>query len=316
MKTHVSKLCVLLLGFAFAMPALSQNLVAGGNMEDESAWNIHYFTDPPEPAYEFNYTDSLPKFGRGGCLHILQGEAFGQCLFWQRLTLIAGETYRATGAIAGLDYLGGPSGGGAWYQLYIDPLDVDVTAGDYNPGAIKFFNMDGWQADFPETFDDFWESVNLYAGMPEAPYYTAPGTPGEEVDITFGIKFGQWWSDYAGTLFELLVDDIYLFPMTEAGIPTSVESEKVSPNTFGLAQNYPNPFNPTTTIRYTLRQSGRVRLTVIDLLGKTVATLVDGVQQACSNSIRFDGSDLSSGVYFCKLEAGSQVFTNKMMVMK
>lgn len=78
MKTHVSKLCVLLLGFAFAMPALSQNLVAGGNMEDESAWNIHYFTDPPEPAYEFNYTDSLPKFGHNGCLHLYQGEAFGQ----------------------------------------------------------------------------------------------------------------------------------------------------------------------------------------------------------------------------------------------
>jgi hypothetical protein len=177
--------------------------------------------------------------------------------------------------------------------------------------------MDGWQPEFPvDPFDDLWETVNLYAGMPEAPYYTAPGTPGEEVEVTFGIKFGQWWSDYAGTTFELLIDNVYLFPMTQAGVVSAVEPEASSPEGFALAQNYPNPFNPSTTIRYTLKQAGPVKLTVFDLLGHAVATLVDGAQAAGGHSIRFDASDLSSGVYFCKLEAGSRVLTQKMMLMK
>ena len=289
---------------------------AGGDLEDESPWKVNY--NPPgtvEPTFEFNYTDSLPKFGQGGCLHVLCGEAWGQGLLYQRIKLIAGETYRATGAIACLGYAGGPTGGGAWYQMYIDTAQV-IEGAEYNPGAIKFFNMDGWQADFPEIFDNFWESENLYAGVPSAPYYTPPGTPGEEVEVTFGIKFGQWWTDYTGTGFELLVDDVYLFPMTEAGITTSVESKTVSPNTCDLAQNYPNPFNPKTMIKYTIRQAGQIRLTVFDLLGHEVATLVDSRQAAGPYSVQFDGSGLSSGVYFYKLETGSQVITRKMMLMK
>jgi len=295
---------------------VESSINAGGTMEDESAWNIHYFVSPEEPTYEFNYTDSLPKFGEGGCLYLFQGEANGQLLFWQRIMLVAGETYRATSAIACLDYYAGPSGGGAWYQLYIDPTDVDETATDYNPGAIKFFDMDGWQADFPDIFDNLWESENLGGGMPEAPYYTVPGTPGEQVEVTFGIKFGQYWGDYAGTLYELLVDNVYLFPMTEAGMTTSVSSETESPATCDLAQNYPNPFNPTTAIPYTLDKAGQVRLTVFDVLGRTVATLVDDIQQTGLHSVRFDGSKLSSGVYFYTLETGSYRLTQKMMLMK
>ena len=108
--------------------------------------------------------------------------------------------------------------------------------------------------------------------MPEAPYYTAPGTPGEIVEITFGPKFGQYWPDYAGTGFELLVDEIYIFPMTEAGVISSVKAGDL-PSDFGLTQNYPNPFNPNTEIQYTLNHDGEIRLTVYDLLGQEIAIL-------------------------------------------
>ncbi|MBN1998584.1 T9SS type A sorting domain-containing protein [candidate division KSB1 bacterium] len=289
---------------------------AGGNMEDESDWNVSYFTDPPEPVYDFNFTAATPKFGHGGCLDIVQGEAFGQLLLWQRIKLIAGQTYRATAAIAALDYMGGPEGGGAWYQMYIDPLEVDETASDYNPGEIKFFNMDGWQEDFPEIFDNLWESESLGGGVDSAPYYTAEGTPGEEVEVTFGIKFGQYWADYAGTFYELLVDDVYLFPMTKAGMTTSVASKTALPTRSDLVQNYPNPFNPTTNITYHLVQPGPVELTVYDLLGHKVATLVDRIQQAGSYSVQFDASGLGSGVYVYKLTTGSHVYTQKMMLIK
>ncbi len=110
---------------------------------------------------------------------------------------------------AALDNQAG-EGGGAWYQLYIDPQDVD-TEEDYNPGETKFFNLDGWQDGFPSVFDDLFEVVSLGGGIDEAPYYTAPGTPEKEVEVTFAIKFGQWYSDYSGTFYELLVDEIGLY---------------------------------------------------------------------------------------------------------
>jgi len=296
---------------------------AGGNMENEDDWNITYFTDPEMPEYEFNFTDDTLRFGHGGNLHIFQGEAFGQLLLWQRIPLIAGETYRATGAIRALDYWGGPEGGGAWYQLYIDPEEVDETAGDYNPGAMKFFNMDGWQADFPEIFDNLWESENLYAGYPEAPYYTPAGTPGEKVELTFGIKFGHYWSDYSGTMFELLIDDVYLFPLSEAGVVTAVPEEqslKTSPE-FVLHPNYPNPFNPGTTIQFTLPVMENVKLSVYDITGRHVKTLINQICSQGIHSVVWDGRDdlgnlVASGLYLYKLESGAFSKTRKLIFVQ
>lgn len=71
--------------------------------------------------------------------------------------------------------------------------------------------------------------------------------------------------------------------------------------------NYPNPFNPATTIRYNLPASGHVTLKVYDILGREVATLINGEQQAGKHTVTFNGSTLSSGVYFYRLEAGKML---------
>ncbi len=83
-----------------------------------------------------------------------------------------------------------------------------------------------------------------------------------------------------------------------------------------LKANYPNPFNPTTTIRYRLAKSGHVRLTVYDVLGRRIATLVDANQQKGAHQVTFKASQLSSGVYFYRLRSGNKVFVKKMLVMK
>jgi hypothetical protein len=85
---------------------------------------------------------------------------------------------------------------------------------------------------------------------------------------------------------------------------------------YALSQNYPNPFNPTTTIPYALKSNGRVRLAVYDLMGKEVAVLVDGIQAAGNHQAQFAGTNLTSGIYFYKLQAGDQVFTKKMTLVK
>jgi hypothetical protein len=85
---------------------------------------------------------------------------------------------------------------------------------------------------------------------------------------------------------------------------------------YALEQNYPNPFNPTTTIRYSLKETGKVSLRVYDVMGREVKVLVDGVQGAGEYSVVMDATGLSSGVYVYQLRAGGYVFTRKMMLVK
>ena len=92
--------------------------------------------------------------------------------------------------------------------------------------------------------------------------------------------------------------------------------------TFALVQNFPNPFNPTTTINYQLPNAGHVTMKVFDMLGREVATLVDGMKDAGYYAATFDGSRFSSGVYFVRMitlpQDGNAPFTKtmKMLMMK
>ena len=88
------------------------------------------------------------------------------------------------------------------------------------------------------------------------------------------------------------------------------------PNTFKLSQNYPNPFNPTTKIEYALPKNGLVSLKIYDVLGREVRNLVNETKVAGYYSVDFNASDLSSGVYFYKLEANGFSDIKKMMLIK
>jgi len=88
------------------------------------------------------------------------------------------------------------------------------------------------------------------------------------------------------------------------------------PGAFALEQNYPNPFNPSTTISYTIPQSGRVGLKVYSVLGSEVATLHDGYQVAGTHSIEFNATELPSGTYFYRLTADGRSQTKKLVLLK
>ena len=88
------------------------------------------------------------------------------------------------------------------------------------------------------------------------------------------------------------------------------------PDQYALAQNYPNPFNPTTSIEYVIPQAGFVNLSVFNLLGESVAELVNEIMESGNHTIVFDASRLSSGTYIYTLSVNGNVVTKKMTLIK
>jgi hypothetical protein len=97
--------------------------------------------------------------------------------------------------------------------------------------------------------------------------------------------------------------------------PTSVRTQR-RPTSFEVVGNAPNPFRAQTTIRYALPDARSVRVTVHDVLGRTVATLVDGRQEPGRHTVRFDGAQVSSGLYFVRVTAGEETEVHRMSVVR
>ena len=98
-------------------------------------------------------------------------------------------------------------------------------------------------------------------------------------------------------------------------ISTAVDREEL-PEGYALGQNYPNPFNPVTTIQYEMKAAGNVKLQVYDVLGRLITTLVDGPMTSGTHQVRFDGANLSSGIYFYRLVTPVGQLTKTMVLMK
>jgi len=97
---------------------------------------------------------------------------------------------------------------------------------------------------------------------------------------------------------------------------SSVEVEGVTPSEFVLKQNYPNPFNPSTKIGFTLPTESNVKISIYNLIGQKVAEVVNSKFNAGKHSVDFNASNLSSGIYFYKIEAGSFTSVKKMQLLK
>lgn len=99
-------------------------------------------------------------------------------------------------------------------------------------------------------------------------------------------------------------------------IVTGVSGDELNPTLFRLYDNYPNPFNPSTIIRYSIPEASFTSVKIYNSLGREVATLVNETKAAGVYEVEFNASDLSSGIYYYTLTAGSYRATNKMMLIK
>ena len=107
---------------------------------------------------------------------------------------------------------------------------------------------------------------------------------------------------------------VWRLPLSE--IITTVKNKTELSKNFTLEQNYPNPFNPTTVIRYQLPENGRVTLKIYDLLGREINTLVNEEKIPGNYTVQFDGSKLSSGVYFYQIQTEKFRSVKKMLLIK
>jgi hypothetical protein len=212
------------------------------------------------------------------------------------------------------------------------PMPSGVATGfsvdNIAPAALAFTNAGDWEYDtWPATLD----LIELsWASSPanDFSHYEVWTSLENNIDTATmfytGTATSGVWTSPIGVLEE--GDHLYFWAYAvdehmNDGTPLLGGADYVSvnerlPRAYDLAQNYPNPFNPSTTINYALPQAGQVKLSVYNMMGSVVATLVNGPKAAGRYSVQFDASKLASGVYFYKLEAGSFSDLKKMILVK
>jgi len=178
---------------------------------------------------------------------------------------------------------------GYFFTMTNDPFDSDLL---YISDSNKLLSSD----DFGLNFIEFLEMDSLITGL-----YKKPNS-----DILYVLTSDE--------LFEVNTETGEINSLKK--LPVSNEEPNEVPNSTTIHQNYPNPFNPTTTISFELNKPAEVRLTVFDALGRTVVTLVNEQKSAGLHSIEFDASNLSSGIYFYRLDSGEFSQTKRLTLIK
>lgn len=131
----------------------------------------------------------------------------------------------------------------------------------------------------------------------------------------FALRLFPWFNDQSSSQTKWLVLwELRVYGTT--GPATDVEDENASPREFALNQNYPNPFNPSTKISFDLEKSGYTKLTIHNILGEEIATVLSQEMSAGHHEVNFNPLGLSSGVYFYRLESGSFTAMKKMILMQ
>jgi hypothetical protein len=291
------------------------DMVKGGRFGEgsESEWITLNLSDTGalDPEFDFNYIDDVtirgPSAGYGSSLNIIGGpDDFGpHGLLYQPLVLEGGRSYRLMGAWKDYDAVAS-----FWLQVYLHP-DEPIEGQDYTPDnnsfSVSHNTWQGTQPGFDDTFDDGTEANNTV--------YTVPGEGPQTIYLSIKVGSGYGTAPY---FFDIGVDEVMLIELDDTYVKDISEGWI---HGFQLVQNYPNPFNPSTTIGFSLSNTETVKLSVFDVRGHHIKTLLDQSMASGDHSVVWDGRDqrgmaVPSGVYFYKLEAGTLTKSKKMILLQ
>lgn len=217
-------------------------------------------------------------------------------------------------------------------DIHVNPnnsRDVFVTFGGFGTGHVY------------HTTDAGTTWANITNNLPDLPHHCVCIDPQYPQNIYVGNDLGvyvstngggQWYTYSNGMPYALVFDLSVVYPNRHIRAAThgngiyerslvpnpllGIIRNSQLPSDFMIYQNYPNPFNPSTKIKYQLPRSEYVVINVFDVTGKIVRTLVNEKQNAGTYEVRFEANNISSGVYFYKITAGSFSDVKKLMLIK
>jgi hypothetical protein len=210
---------------------------------------------------------------------------------------------------------------------------VEVAAIDNYAFAGSFFGGARYSSSYGSSWfvsNGFPSDASIFAFGTVGSGIILAGTDLQPFWIYASFDNGGFYSSYSEGLAELAsveafaVNDIFMFAGTDdhavwrrlkPGV-VNAQTQTDIPQSYSLAQNYPNPFNPSTTIEYSIPKSGSVKLTVYNFLGEEVVTLVNDFKETGVYKVNFNSKDLTSGIYFYRLDAGNYSSVKKMILLK
>jgi hypothetical protein len=151
------------------------------------------------------------------------------------------------------------------------------------------------------------------AGQPLSDVVEVTNAPSLEPDVKIGTNGAVYYAWLDG---RENINTGRIYSKVYAAFPTTGVTDQSGPIVFHLEQNFPNPFNPSTTIKYHISTQGHVLLKLTDILGRDIATLVNEPKAPGLYSVQWNAVQAPSGLYLCRLEAGGNIATRKMLLLK
>ena len=221
---------------------------------------------------------------------------------------------------------------------FVIPNPIEVALNMHSAYACKryfvYHHENGTSENFTELERDFISGIQSYypGGFEDWSYFVSwtSGTPDQYPE-------SWWWFNYGDNVMALTYEDMNCsqagnYDLTASamvrgvcdyiGINLSdIDSELILPEEYSLQQNYPNPFNPSTQINFYIPKDEFVSISVLDIKGREVATILHGKQMAGSKSVRWNGIDhqgkiLPSGIYICLMKTNDLILKRKMILLR
>jgi hypothetical protein len=251
------------------------------------------------PAFHSEEVDALQAYLGGGGNLFINGQDIGSDIFEP-----TGQSQFAQDFYHNYLHAEYVANSSTFFLMKGVPGDVIGDGLQFIPGFIYDKSLEKIS-----RYDSFADSILTYSTGPSVSGIRADNGTSRVVYLGFGLE----QIDDRAIRDTLFARSIHW--LTENVVVENKQPKNI-PYAFNLGQNYPNPFNPSTKIKYSVPSESFTSIKVYDILGNEVATLVNGEKQAGNYEVEFNASNISSGIYFYKLQSSGSVLVRKMVVLK